>query len=136
MPKIKLLTGEHVLGINQRICAAGRNPFHCYGVGKVESALHAAFYPGEPPFQHGGIATIAGALCFYIVQAHAFADGNKRTAVVASTSFMALNGLKLSYPIDQKAGHNALADLVESCGASQVPKASMMKWFDHHKQSF
>ena len=92
--------------------------------------------PASHRFSTAGIATVAGALCFYIVQAHAFADGNKRTAVVASTSFMALNGLKLSYPIDQKAGHNALADLVESCGASQVPKASMMKWFDHHKQSF
>ena len=64
MPKIKLITGEHVLAINQRICAAGGNPFHCYGVGKMESALHAAFYPGEPPFQHGGDCDGSGSTLF------------------------------------------------------------------------
>ena len=132
--QIKLIGAAQVVGINQRICRAGGNPVHCFGVGKVESALHSAFYPGTAPFQHGRLTTIAGALCYYLVQAHAFADGNKRTAVVASTAFMALNGLKLVYPIDGKANTNALAEIVERCGASQVAKEDLMDWFDRHKQ--
>lgn len=32
--------------------------------GKTESAVHTAFYPGSEPFQNGGIARLAGALCF------------------------------------------------------------------------
>jgi hypothetical protein len=42
---------------NNRYRLAGGNPVHCYGIGKVESALHSAFFPGAAPFQHGGIAT-------------------------------------------------------------------------------
>lgn len=131
--QIKLINASQVISFNERICKAGGNPLHCYGAGKIESALHSAFYPGTPPFQHGKIATIAGALCYYLIQAHAFADGNKRTAVVASTVFLALNGLKLVYAIDAQHEYNALAEIVEKCGASQVSKEEMMSWFDAHK---
>ena len=133
--QLKLISAAQVVTINKRICVAGGNPVHCYGIGKVESALHSGFYPGAAPFQHGGIATIAGALCYYLVQAHAFADGNKCTAVVAAIAFMSLNGLKLVYPVDASKKSNALADTVERCAASQVPKEAMMEWFDQHKRS-
>ena len=36
--------------------------------GKIESALHTAFYPGSEPFQNGGIARLAGAHCFYLTK--------------------------------------------------------------------
>lgn len=65
--------------------------------GKIESALHTAFYPGSEPFQNGGVARIAGALCFYLTKAHAFQDGNKRTATYAAVMFMQTNGWDLQF---------------------------------------
>jgi death-on-curing protein len=65
--------------------------------GKIESALHTAFYPGSEPFQNGGIAKLAGALCFYLTKAHAFQDGNKRTATYAAVLFMQSNGWDLQF---------------------------------------
>ena len=55
-------------------------------MGKVESALAAAFYPGDYPFQYGGIAKVAGAVCYFLTKAHAFFDGNKRTAGIAAAN--------------------------------------------------
>ena len=83
--KIILVTSSQVLAINKRICLESNIQFHCYDPGKIDSALHSAFYPGGYPFQHGGIARVAGALAYYVLKAHAFFDGNKRTALLAST---------------------------------------------------
>src|SRR3989338_7678264 len=97
--KINLITTAQVLSINKEISAVNNAEYRCYDEGKIESALHSAFYPGQPPFQHGGLAKVAGALAFYILKAHAFFDGNKRTALLSSTVFLELNNLGLTYPI-------------------------------------
>ena len=81
--QVQLLTAAQVVKFNEMICIEAGNDSLCYGIGKVESALHSAFYPGAVPFAHGGIAKIAGALAYYLVKAHAFFDGNKRTALVS-----------------------------------------------------
>jgi death-on-curing protein len=125
---------EDVLELNAYICAEDSNPFHCYGIGKVESAIHSAFYPGSAPFVHGGIAKIAGALCFYLLKSHAFMDGNKRTAAIAATLFMNKHGWDLVYPFDVEQDTNALADIIDSCAASKVDKEQLIEWFENHKR--
>ncbi|MEI8027748.1 MAG: type II toxin-antitoxin system death-on-curing family toxin [Pseudomonadota bacterium] len=129
---VHTLTADSVVEINQLICADGGNRHQCYGIGKVESALHSAFYPGDYPFQHGGVACLAGALCFYLTQAHAFYDGNKRTALIASLTFLDLNGWDLQYPMDV-GGKTAVADIIERCADGKVTKEEMIEWFDRHK---
>jgi death-on-curing protein len=131
--KIYLPVAGQIVEMNRRICRRDGSPIQCLDAGKVESAVGAAFYPGVPPFVHGGIATLAGALCFYLVKAHAFLDGNKRTALVVSTAFLHENGWRLLYPLTPT--HNALADVIEQCGASQVGKDELMTWFERHKAS-
>lgn len=133
MKKVLLPTSILVIETNRRICTRDGSLSQCLDAGKVESALAAAFYPSVPPFVHGGVATLAGALCFYLVRAHAFLDGNKRTALASSTAFLRLNGWRLVYP--QTSTHNALSDIVEQCGASHVGKEELMAWFDSHKIS-
>ncbi len=62
-------------------------------LGKLESALaqpQAGF--GETLF-HPTLPEQAAAYLFHISQAHAFSDGNKRTAVLAALTFLELNGL-------------------------------------------
>ena len=103
--------------------------------GKIESALHTAFYPGSEPFQNGGIARIAGALCFYLTKAHAFQDGNKRTAIYAAVMFMKSNGWDLQFADNDEEEFSDLAKTVLRATASEITKDDLMDWFDAHKIS-
>lgn len=132
MKVILLPTAEAVLAVNQYVCEQGGNPHYCYDVGKVESAITTAFYPGAYPFALGGLAKVAGALCFYLVKAHAFMDGNKRTGVLTAITFMNQHGMDLLYPLDPAKGVNALAEVVESCAASKLGRDELMEWFESH----
>jgi len=128
---VKLISTAFVIKLNHKICFAEGNSSHCFDPGKVESAVHSAFYPGSYPFIHGGVATIAGALAFYLTNAHAFLDGNKRTAVAASMVFMELNGLELVFPENP----DALADLIEGCAAGDLTRDYVKDWYEIHKAS-
>lgn len=125
--KVRVLTAPQVKQINKRICEDEGNEHLCYDIGKIESALHSAFYPGEPPFHHGGIAKVAGALAFYVTQAHAFLDGNKRTAVISAALFLKSNNFVLLYSPD------SLAELIESCASGNTDIEAVKNWFDNHK---
>lgn len=116
--RLLLPTPQLVIDTNARICTRDGSLCQCLDRAKVESAVAAAFYPGVPPFVHGGVATLAGALCFYLVRAHAFLDGNKRTALATAAAFLRLNSWRLVYPLTT--AHNALSDIVEQCGASRI----------------
>jgi death on curing protein len=133
--KIKLLSLLDILAINQEICAAVKQKSVCMDQGKVESALGAAFYPGNYPFQYGGISKVAGALCYFLIKTHAFMDANKRTAALAATLFMDLNGYELIYPLNIKSGVTAFTDVIEKAAASEISKDQLIMWFDDHKHS-
>src|SRR5262245_21535777 len=105
--KIKLISLDDILEINREISVTVKQQSICKDKGKVESALGAAFYPGDYPFRYGGIPKVAGALCYFLIKAHAFMDANKRTAALASTLFMDLNGYELVYPPKIKSGVTA-----------------------------
>jgi death-on-curing protein len=101
--------------------------------GKIESALHTAFYPGSEPFQNGGVARIAGALCFYLTKAHAFQDGNKRTATYAAVMFMQINGWDLQFAENEGEEFTELAKIIIKATASEITKEELMEWFENHK---
>lgn len=102
--------------------------------GKIESALAAGFYPGDYPFRYGGVSRVAGALCFFLIKAHAFMDANKRTAALAATMFMDLNDYELVYPLKIKTGVTAFTDIIEKAASSCITKDQLIDWFDQHKQ--
>ena len=133
--KIKLLSLDDILEINHEICIGVRQKSVCMDKGKAESALGAAFYPGDYPFQYGVIPKVAGALCYFLIKAHAFMDANKRTAALAATLFMDLNGYQLIYPLKIKSGVTAFSDIIEKTASSRVSKDQLIKWFDQHKYS-
>ncbi len=133
MRVIFIPTAEAVVTLNKFICEQGGNPHHCNDIGKVESAISTAFYPGDYPFTHGGLARVAGALCFYLVKSHAFIDGNKRTGILVAITFLNQNGMDLQYPLDETNNINALAEIIENCAAGAVSKEQLMDWFETHK---
>jgi len=105
--------------INQLVCEEGSNPHHVLDMNRIESAIHSAFYPGSPPSAYGGIAKLAGALCFYLTKGHAFQDGNKRTAVLTAITFMNEHGWELVYPLGEGENLDALADLVDAAAGAR-----------------
>lgn len=124
---------EQVIETNEYICQQSGNLHQVLDKGKIESALHSAFYPGSYPFEAGGIAKIAGVLCFYLVKAHAFMDGNKRVGSLTAIIFMNENGWDLKYPEKEKNGNTGLANIILKCASGKIDKEEMMDWFENHK---
>lgn len=131
--KLKQPTIEGIIKINKYVCREGGNPHLLFERGKIESAISSAFYPGVYPFVHGGIAGIAGAMTFYLTQAHVFQDGNKRTAALVGATFMTMNGWDIQYVVDEKTDRNDFADMVLKCASGEASKDEVMNWFESHK---
>ncbi len=129
--KIFQPTVESVIAINRLVCAEAGNEHLVRDRGRIESALYAAFYPGVFPFQHGGVAGLAGAMAFYLTQAHAFQDGNKRTGAMTAATFMEMNGWDLRYVVNDE--RSDFADLILSVAASEISKGEVLDWFEAHK---
>jgi death-on-curing protein len=71
-------------------------------LGALESAL------AQPKASFGGVdlhaslADKAAALCFSLVNNHAFIDGNKRIGHAAAETFLILNGSEIDAPVDEQ----------------------------------
>lgn len=67
-------------------------------------------------------APLAAAYAFGIAKAHAFVDGNKRTAFVTAVTFLRLNGL--AFRPDPAEG----VRVMESLAAGEVSEAAFADW--------
>ena len=130
---ITIPTTDQVIRLNQTICTNRGNNHTVLDRGKIESAIHAAFYPGSTPFANGGLIKLAAALCFHICQAHGFEDGNKRTAVAAAITFLNINGIELQYPMGDENNKTDLAVMTEKVASGDASKEDLMSWFENHK---
>ena len=129
--KLQTIDVDFVLLVNKKICTLHKHKHICAHPEKIESALHAAMYPGSAPFVHGGVSEIGAALFYYIIKAHAFFDGNKRTALICATAFIESNGLSLKYPMSK--ARNDFANLAENCASNEIDLKKVKKWFRNHK---
>lgn len=102
MPQIIWLLEEAVRAIHERqiIEHGGRSGTRDEGL--VLSALarpqHLLAYGDPPP----DAAALAAAYAFGIARNHPFIDGNKRTALVATRTFLLLNGFDLNASQEEK----------------------------------
>ncbi len=72
-------------------------------------------------------------MTFYLTQAHAFQDGNKRTAAIAGVTFLTMNGWDIQYVIDEKTDRNDFADMILKCASGLATKDEVIAWFENHK---
>ncbi|MDH6269100.1 death-on-curing family protein [Rhizobium sp. SG_E_25_P2] len=104
---------DDAVAINAVNCASTREPHQLIDPGKLEGALarpeNAAFYDGEQDILHLAIITLVA-----IARAHAFLQGNKRTAFHCARLFLQRHG----YDFDQR--------LDEVIGASGEPVVAEM----------
>ena len=94
------LTPEQVIGINERVILdAHRKDPACkqrhvvVRDADLRSCIGAIFYQGASGYAHLPLEKMAGLLLYRIAQGQFFLDGNKRTAVVATTIFLRNHGL-------------------------------------------
>ncbi|SFG89300.1 death on curing protein [Palleronia marisminoris] len=73
-------------------------------------------------YRDAGIVEIAAVYAFSIFAAHAFVDGNKRTAFVTAATFLRLNGC--SFRPDTVDGVRMMEDLA----SGRVDKAEFARW--------
>lgn len=128
---MKIIDVDFIIQINKLVCEREGQSHICAKPEKIESLLHSSFYPGNAPYVHGNLPSIAAAIFFYIIKTHAFFDGNKRTAVLSAITFLKLNKLTLKYSITKK--RNALAELAEDCAANKIGLDETKEWFNSHK---
>jgi len=90
---VRYLTLAEVIGQHERLMRAYGQDSVLMDEGKLEAAVmrpqHAAYYE-EASLVRQGALLLAG-----IAQAHAFADGNKRLALLSCATFLRLNGLEV-----------------------------------------
>lgn len=86
----KFLTVDEVIALHDRVC---REPL--IDQGKLEGAVGRPQASFEGAFLHQSIYLQAAVLMHGICAAHAFLDGNKRTAWVATLTFLAINGVTI-----------------------------------------
>lgn len=73
-------------------------------------------------YTDAGLADIAAAYAFGIAKAHAFVDGNKRTAFVTTLTFLRLNGYSFRpSPIEG-------VRMMEDLASGQVSEADFAAW--------
>ncbi|KIC12748.1 death-on-curing protein [Leisingera sp. ANG-M1] len=73
-------------------------------------------------YSDAGVAEVAAAYAFGIAKAHAFVDGNKRTAFVTAVTFLRLNGFQ--FRPDPVEGVRMMEDLA----TGDVDEASFAEW--------
>ena len=98
---MKWLRVDAVLAMHRRQIAEHGGDDGVRDIGLLESALaraqNIAAYEPE-----ADIACLAAAYGFGIAKNHPFVDGNKRTALVATRTFLVLNGFTLrATPVDK-----------------------------------
>ncbi len=115
------LSMEEVLTAYQALGFAKDNPVK---TGLLESAINRPqnvhYYNGEE-----SVGRLAAELCFGLIQNHAFLDGNKRTAFVATCAFLYKNDCVL----DDYAG---LAEIVLDVARHTVSFEELSHWLEYN----
>ncbi len=120
------LTLSEVLFLHDRILAASGGSAGVRDLARLEAAL------GQPKATFDGqelyptLLEKASALCFSIVQGHAFVDGNKRVGHAATEVFLLLNGLELDAEVDEQ------ERVILAIASSEMSREELATWLQSH----
>ena len=87
--------------------------------------LESAVLRPRTAYEYGvtDLAELAAKLAFGIVSNHAFFDGNKRTALIASLTFLRLNGVKFT------AEESEIAGLLIDTANKELSEEELIHWY-------
>jgi death-on-curing protein len=92
-PDVDDVKGFHVLALSQNGGSDGIRD-----LGMLESAVFSIQKTAFGVPLHATLAAMAAALGYSIAKNHAFVDGNKRVAAIATLAFLEVNGFPLKAP--------------------------------------
>jgi death-on-curing protein len=94
------------------------------GIRSPQQLSAAVQMPQQSAFGEDAYPTVpekAAAYAYFIAQAQAFIDGNKRTAAIAMEAFLILNGFELRLSDDE------MAELFERLGAHAIDRGEFFQ---------
>jgi death-on-curing protein len=118
-PAPMYLTVEQVVALHQRQLDRFGGGAGLRDRGLLESAVAQPQAAFGGAFAHDGLFAMAAAYLFHIVSNHPFVDGNKRAGLLAATTFLHLNGIRV---LQDSA---ALYLLTMSVAESRIDKAAV-----------
>ena len=121
---IRFLSADDVNRLHERtVDLQGGSPgIRDSGLLDAAVAMPMQTFGGE--YLHPDIPAMAAAYHFHICQAHAYVDGNKRTAVLAALAFLAANGVATLPPADE------LEDATLAVASGTMSKEEVTAWFE------
>ncbi len=122
MTGIRFLSVDDVLAIQENTIAVEGGLGGLRDAGLLESAVLMPQQRFSGEYLHVDLAAMAAAHLFHIAQNHAFQDGNKRTAALATLVFLSINGVE-SLPTPE-----ALDRMTLAVASSEVGKAELTEW--------
>lgn len=114
------LSPDDVVSLNAELTD---NPFNVLDRGKLEAALAAPLQTFGGKLLVPSTVERAALLLIGLVKAHAFSDGNKRTAWVCTATYLMLEGL----PLDDVSGAE-VADFVEAVAVDRFNTEEVRVW--------
>ncbi len=100
MTDIKWLPMGAVLAMHARQLAEHGGGVGVRDSGLLESALQRP--QNKRAYETPDLADLAAAYAYGIARNHPFVDGNKRTALVASRTFLLINGFQINAPKEER----------------------------------
>ena len=116
MPQIRFLSTQNVLQLHAMSIKRFGGAEGLRDAGQLESAIAMPQATFGGKHLHSGVVAMAAAYLYHISQAHAFVDGNKRTAMAAALTFLRLNGYDINATDDE------LIDIGLGVAAGQMSK--------------
>lgn len=122
----RYLTLAEVVDLHRRLLDATGGAPGVRDLGALDSAI------AQPKATFGGVdlypsmAEKAAALCFSLVQNHAFVDGNKRVAHAAMETFLVLNGSEIDADVSEQ------ERLMLALAAGEIDRAQLTDWLRIH----
>ena len=114
------LTIEVALAIHDEQIAAHGGLRGIRDASMLESALDRA--ANKWAYEEADLATMAAAYGYGIARNHPFADGNKRTALLAIYTLLGING------VDFLVSEPAFAAIILDLAAGEVSEESLARW--------
>jgi len=127
---MRYLTSAELIAIHELLLTefGGMRGITEAGFGRLEAAAatpRASMF-GEDIY--AGISAKAAALCLAIVRGHPFSDGNKRVALVALGSALALNGARLTATNDQA------YTVIMALARGELRREQLIAWVVQHSE--
>ena len=119
---MRFLSVGDVLAIHQNTIAAEGGMGGLRDAGLLESAVLMPQQQFGGDYLHPDLPAMAAAYLFHIAQNHAFHDGNKRTAALASLVFLNING------VETLPAPKTLERITLTVAASETDKAELTEW--------